>query len=40
MNTVFMNSRNSKPSDRHRLLLSLTDQVDLEEKISMFFITS
>ena len=25
MNTVFINSENSKTSDRHRLLLNLTD---------------
>ena len=32
MNTVFMNSKNSKPSDPHRLLLKLTDKIDLRRK--------
>ena len=30
MGTIFMNSRNSKTSDPHRLLLNLSDKVDLE----------
>ena len=29
MNTIFMNSKNSKTSDRHRLLLNLTEKTDL-----------
>ena len=29
MNTIFMNSKNSKTSDPHRLLLNLTDKIDL-----------
>ena len=29
MNTIFMNSENSKTSDPRRLLLNLTDKVDL-----------
>ena len=29
MNTIFMNSQNSKTSDPHRLLLDLTDKIDL-----------
>ena len=29
MNTVFMNSKNSKASDLHKLLLNLTDEIDL-----------
>ena len=29
MNTIFMNSKNSKVSDPHRLLLNLTDNIDL-----------
>ena len=29
MDTIFMNSKNSKTSDPHRLLLSLTDKIDL-----------
>ena len=28
MNTIFMNSKNSKTSDPHRLLLNLTDKTD------------
>ena len=30
MDTTFMNSENSKTLDTHRLLLSLTDIIDLE----------
>ena len=29
MDTIFMNSENSEPSDSHRLLLNLTDKVNL-----------
>ena len=32
MNTIFMNSKNSKTSDRHRLLLNLTEKTDLRRK--------
>ena len=32
MNTIFMNSENSKTSDSHRLLLDLTDKIDLRRK--------
>ena len=32
MATVFMNSKNSKTSDFHRLLLNLTDKLDLRRK--------
>ena len=32
MNTVVVNSRNSKISDPHRLLLNLTDKIDLRRK--------
>ena len=32
MNTIFMNSKNSKTSDPHRLLISLTDIIDLRRK--------
>ena len=35
MNTVFMNSKNSKTSDSHRLLLNLTDKTDLRRKINI-----
>ena len=30
MNTIFMNSENSKTSDPHRLLLNLTDKINLK----------
>ena len=29
MDAIFMNSKNSKTSDPHRLLLNLTDKIDL-----------
>ena len=32
MNTMFTNSENSKTSDPHRLLLKLTDKIDLRRK--------
>ena len=32
MDTIFMNSKNSKTSDLHRLLLKLTDKIDLRKK--------
>ena len=32
MNTIFMNSENSKTSDPHRLLFNLTDKIDLRRK--------
>ena len=32
MNTAFMNCKNSKTSDPYRLLLSLTDKIDLRRK--------
>ena len=32
MNTIFMNSKNSKTSDPHRLLLNLTNIIDLRRK--------
>ena len=30
MDTIFMNSKNSRTSDSHRLLISLTDQINLK----------
>ena len=30
MDTIFMNSRNSKTSDPHRVLLNLSDEIDLK----------
>ena len=32
MNTIFMNSKNSKTSDPHRLLHNLTDKIELRRK--------
>ena len=32
MNTIFMNSENSKTSDPRRLLLNLTEKMDLRRK--------
>ena len=32
MNTIFMNSKNSRTSDPHRLLLNITDKIDLRRK--------
>ena len=32
MNTIFPNSENSKISDPHKLLLDLTDEIDLRKK--------
>ena len=32
MDTTFMNSKNSKTSDPHRLLLSLTDKIKLQKR--------
>ena len=32
MNTIFMNSNNSKTSDPYRILLNLTDKIELRRK--------
>ena len=32
MSTIFVNSENSKTSDPHRLLLNLTDKIELRRK--------
>ena len=32
MDTIFMNSENSKTSAPHRLLINLTDKIDLRRK--------
>ena len=32
MNTIFINSKNSKTSDPHRLLLNLIDKIELRRK--------
>ena len=33
MDTIFMNTKNSETSDPHRLLLSLTDKINLMGKV-------
>ena len=35
MDTIFLNSRNSKTSDAHRLLLNLSGKINLKEVIVM-----
>ena len=37
MNTIFMNSKNIKISDPHRLSLDLSEKVNLKEEINMLF---
>ena len=32
MNTIFMNSKNTKASDPHRLLFNLTDKIHIRRK--------
>ena len=32
MDTIFMNSKNNKSSDPHRLLFNLTDKIDFRKK--------
>ena len=32
MSTIFMNSKNSRTSDPHRLLFNLTNKIDLRRK--------
>ena len=38
MDTVFMNSENSKTSDRHRLLLNLSDKIKFKRRVNVFSI--
>ena len=33
MDNIFMNSENSKTSDTHRLLLNLTDKINLKSSV-------
>ena len=40
MDALFVNSKNSKTSDPHRLLLSFTDEINLKEVINMLFYQS
>ena len=35
MNTIFMNSKNSKASDPHRLLINLTDKINLKRSVTL-----
>ena len=35
MDIIFMNSKNSKSSDPHTLLLNLTDKINLKKVINM-----
>ena len=35
-----MNSKNSKPSDPHRLLINLTDKIDLRRKDKYIFLSN
>ena len=34
MDTIFMNSKNSGPSDPHRVLLNLSDKINLQTRRS------
>ena len=36
MNTIFLNSKNSKTFDPHKILLKLTYRIDLERQIDYF----
>ena len=36
MNTIFMNSKNNKTSDPHRLLLNFTNKIDLRIYIYIY----
>ena len=38
MDTVFMNSENSKTSDRHRLLLNLSDKINFKRSVNVLYI--
>ena len=38
MNTIFINSEKNKTSDPHRLLLNLTDKIDLRTIIDIYYI--
>ena len=40
MNTIFMNSTSSKTFDPHRLLLNLSDKIDLRRSDKCYFIKS
>ena len=38
MDTIFMNSENTKASDLHRLLLNLSDKINLKKRWICYFI--
>ena len=38
LNTIFMNSKNSKTSDLHKILLNLTEKINLKKEINLLFI--
>ena len=40
MNTIFMNSGNIKTSEPHRLLLNLTDKIDLRREDKYFALSN
>ena len=40
MDTIFMNSENSKSSDPHRLLLSLSDKMKFKKLVNMLLYQS
>ena len=40
MNTMFLNSKNSKTSDPHKLLLNLTEKIDLRRKDKYIIISN
>ena len=40
MNPIFMNSENSKTSDPRRLLLNLTDKIELNKYISLSYLNT
>ena len=35
LNTIFMNSKNSKTSDLHKILLNLTEKINLKKEINL-----
>ena len=37
MDTIFRNSENSKTSDPHRLLLNLSDKIDLKRSDTLLY---
>ena len=39
MDTIFMNTRNSKTSDPHRLLLNLSDKINLKRSDMLLYQT-